>query len=261
MVSDYELDKTALSRDMISYVQNGRPHFDTVEMIERVFREQSISHYRTMEFARLAVLLASAPELGSEKIVLTHTSHSQKLSDLLASALGRIVADDMSTTAVALSFDFWDARIVGVLSRYCEVARQLSRLHFESSDSWWADDLEEACELLEAILDGRRELNVDLLIEQMNSSALVRALESSRVYWLTLDEFGIDRPLVRRIADALANFVRLSSEDPARFSFAVSKEMAALGKEGRGEYLAELRRTALPVDAQDLRRLSRSRPA
>lgn len=260
MTTEYAKDKDALGLAMVAYVRGGRPHFDNVEMIEKTFREQSFMHYRVMDFRGLATLVATEPKLGLAKVAFPSQSGGSALADVLAAALSQMVVKELEPLATALSFEFWDCRVVGLLARSCEIARHLHRANCGGDDAWWASDLEAACEWLEPVLDGRREPDLGVLAATISDAAhaMERAIGSSEVSWMVLDDVGVDRPLSRRVTDALVNMNRLASSDPIRFASMVTGELRALKeKSDRSEWVDQLRRTALPADAEDLRRSRR----
>jgi hypothetical protein len=263
MTTDYEMDKDALRLRMVAYVRDGRPHFDNVEMIGKVFREQSFMHYIGMDFSDLATLVATEPQLRTAKVVFSATSPGAPLCDVLASTMSRIVFEELEPVAAILSFEFWECRVVGLLARYCEVARHLLRANIGGPDVWWASDIEAACDRLEPVLAGRLQLDVSGLVMTAGdaSHALDRAIGSSEVSWMVMKDVGVDRPLARRIADALWNLKCLAEADMPRLEIMVLGELGALAQaDDRADWFEQLRLTALPADAADLRRAKAIQP-
>jgi hypothetical protein len=256
MTTAYQRDKDALGVRMVGYVRCGRPHFDTIEMIEKVFREQSFMHYRHMDFSKLAELVSTEPKLRMAKVTFNPQSPGAPLGDVLASALSQVVVEEFEPLASTLSFEFWECRVVGLLARYCEVARHILRANI-GGHTWWASDLENTCERLVPVLEGHCAPDLDVLVATVADAAhaLDRAIGSSEVSWMMLNDVGVDRPLSRRVANALENLKRLASDDAGRFASMALGELTALDEASdRADWLVELRRKALPANAEDLRR-------
>jgi hypothetical protein len=98
---------------------------------------------------------------------------------------------------------------------------------------------------------------LDVLVATVADAAhaLDRAIGSSEVSWMMLNDVGVDRPLSRRVANALENLKRLASDDAGRFASMALGELTALDEASdRADWLVELRRKALPANAEDLRR-------
>lgn len=248
VTTPYDRDKSELALSMVAFVRQGRPHFDNVDMIRKVFREQSSVHYSCMDFSNLASLLESKPELGRAAADLTAgVAATPSLGNVIVSTLSRAVAAEMEPVAFDLSFEFWEGRVVGLLAHYCDVGSAILKAGFPDDEAWWPSEMENSLGLFGHVVSGRREAGLPSLMTIVDDAAkcMQRAADSGEVAWWMPEAGGVDKPAAVRVVRGLENLMVLAKADEARLAKMFSEEVRALERaEDRIELIENLKREA-----------------